>query len=60
MGKYDEALTEFNEAISLYPSSSAALEDRAKLYRKIGEEKKALADETEAKRLKRKPAVKKI
>lgn len=49
--KFDTALENFNKAIELNPKSKAALEGRAKVYRKLGKVKLASADEAKVKLL---------
>lgn len=49
--KFDLALQNFNKAVEVNPRSKAALEGRAKVYRKQGKLKLAQADEAKAKLL---------
>lgn len=49
--KFDLALQNFNKAIELNPRSKAALEGRAKVYRKQGKIRLAVSDESKAKLL---------
>lgn len=49
--KFEIALDNFNKAIEINPRSKAALENRAKIYRKLGKLRLAQADEAKAKLL---------
>jgi len=47
-GEYERAVSEFTELIRLNPADSKAFLGRALAYRSLGEEAKALADESVA------------
>ena len=51
-GDYDQAFADLTEAIRLEPEDALAYESRAFVYRKLGEEAKAEADEKRAAELK--------
>jgi Flp pilus assembly protein TadD len=48
---YDNAMTDFNEAIRLDPTLANAYNGRGNAYRKLGKKDKASADLAKAKRL---------
>lgn len=51
-GDYENALADFNQAVRLKPDNYIWYKDRAKLYRRIGKNDEAVADESKSESLK--------
>ena len=48
MGRYDEALTDFNQALELQPEADWAVAERGETYRLMGHHEQALTDFNQA------------